>query len=118
MNMKRDSGHSNRVKTVFQPQSSINSFVVLDSYLFHKKKRKLSNNSNDGQDTKKWRKTSSLSFEKASNEDVFTDSLKSGDCILILKRCMENIKKEMESLYVAKKIRTKLRLKVNFNWQA
>ena len=89
------------MKTVFQPQSFINSFVILDSYLFHKKKRELSNNSNDGQDTKKRRKTSSLSFGKASDVDVFKDSLKSGDCILILKKCMENIKKEMESLYVA-----------------
>ena len=60
---------------------------------FDKRKRELSNNSNDGQDTKKQREASSLelSFEKASDGDVFKDSLKSEDCILILKRCMENI---------------------------
>ena len=33
-------------------------------------------------------------LEKASDGDVFKDSLKSEDCILILKRCMENIEKK------------------------
>ena len=72
---------------------------------FDKKKRELSNNSNDGQDTKKQREASSLelSFEKASDGDVFKDSLKSEDCILILKRCMENIVKKMEELCIATK---------------
>ena len=72
---------------------------------FDKKKRELSNNSNDGQDTKKQREASSLelSFEKASDGDVFKDSLKSEDCILILKRCMENIEKKMEELCIATK---------------
>ena len=72
---------------------------------FDKKKRKLSNKSNDGQDTKKQREASSLelSFEKASNGDVFKDSLKSEDCISILKRCMENIEKKMEELCIATK---------------
>ena len=37
-----------------------------------------------------------LSFEKASDRDVFKDSLKTKDRILILKRCMENIEKKME----------------------
>ena len=72
---------------------------------FDKKKRELSNNSNDRQDTKNQRKASSmeLSFEKASDGDVFKDSLKSEDCILILKRCMKNIEKKMEELCVATK---------------
>ena len=72
---------------------------------FDKKKRKLSNNSNDGQDIKKQREASSLelSFEKASNGDVFKDSLKSEDCILILKRYMENIEKKMKKLCIATK---------------
>ena len=56
------------------------------------------------QDTKKRCKISSLSFGKASDGDFVKDSLKSVDCTLILKRCMENIEKEMGSLYVAKKI--------------
>ena len=33
-------------------------------------------------------------FEKPSDGNVFKDSLKSEDCILILKRCMENIEKK------------------------
>ena len=72
---------------------------------FDKKKNELSNNSNDGQDTKKQREASSLElpFEKASDGDVFKNSLKSEDCILILKRCMENIEKKMEELCTATK---------------
>ena len=51
----------------------------------------LSNNSSDGQDTKKQREALGLelSFEKASDEDAFKDFLKSEDCILILKTCMK-----------------------------
>ena len=67
---------------------------------FEKKKRELSNNSNDGQDTKKQNEASSLelSFEKVSDGDVFKDSLISDDCISILKRCMENNENKMEEL--------------------
>ena len=70
-----------------------------------KKKRELRNNSNDGQDTKKQLEASSLelSFEKASDGDVFKDFIKSEDCILILKRCMENIERKMEELCIATK---------------
>ena len=66
---------------------------------FEKKKRELSNNSIDGQDTKKQSGASSLelSFEKASDGDVFKDSLKSEDCILILKRCMEILKRKWKN---------------------
>ena len=44
-----------------------------------------------------------LSFEKSSDGDVFKDSLKSEDCLLILKRCMGNIGKKMEELCIATK---------------
>ena len=37
-----------------------------------------------------------LSFAKASDGDVFKDSLKSKNCILILKKCIENIEKKIE----------------------
>ena len=72
---------------------------------FHKKKRELSKNCSDGKDAKKQREASSLelSFEKASDGDVFKDSLKSEDCILILKICMENFEKKMEELCIATK---------------
>ena len=72
---------------------------------FDKKKKELSNNSNDGQDTRKKREASSLElpFEKASDGDVLKDSLKSEDCILILKRCMENIERKMQELCIAAK---------------
>ena len=72
---------------------------------FDKKKKELSNNTSDGQDTKKQLEASSLElpFEKASDGDVFKDSLKSEDCILILTRCMENVEKKMEELCIATK---------------
>ena len=56
-------------------------------------------------DTKKQHEASSLelSFEKASYGDVFKDSLNSEDCILILKRFMENIKKKMEESCITTK---------------
>ena len=46
---------------------------------------------------KKQSKASSLelSFEKASDEDVFKDPLKSENFIFILKKCMENIVTKM-----------------------
>ena len=52
---------------------------------FDKNKKDLSNNSNDGQDTKKQLETSSLelSFEKASDGDIFKYFLRFEDCILI-----------------------------------
>ena len=64
--------------------------------LFDKKKRKLSGNSNDGQDTKKQPEASSLklSFEKASDGDVFEDSLKSKDCILDIEKMYRKYWKE------------------------
>ena len=51
---------------------------------FDKNKKDLSNNSNDGQDTKKQLETSSLelSFEKASDGDIFKYFLRYEDCIL------------------------------------
>ena len=56
-------------------------------------------------DTRKQHEASSLelSFEKASDGDVFKDSLNSEDCILILERCTENIKKKMEELCITTK---------------
>ena len=85
---------------------------------FDKKKWYLSNNSNDGQDTKKQFEASSLdlSFEKASDGEVFKDSLKPEDCILILKRRMENIEKKMEELCIATKNKKGIQIKVNCSW--
>ena len=44
-----------------------------------------------------------LPFEKALDGDAFKDSLKCEDCILILKKGMENIEKKMEELCIATK---------------
>ena len=76
-------------------------------------KKKLSKNSSDGQDTKKQREALSLklSLEKTSDGDVFKDSLKAEDYILILQRCMGNIKKKMEELCTATKNAKKSQIK-------
>ena len=50
-------------------------------------------------------------FEKPSDGNVFKDSLKSEDCILILKRCMENIEKKMEKFCIAIKITKEKQIK-------
>lgn len=50
--------------------------------------------------SKKQREVSSLelSFEKVEDQDVFKDSLKPEDCILILQIYMAKIEKKMEEL--------------------
>ena len=84
---------------------------------FDKKKRELSNNSNGGQDTQKQREASSLelSFERASDGDVFKDSLKSEDCLLILKR-WKMLKRKWKNYVLQQKTQKKVRLKVNCSW--
>ena len=53
-----------------------------------------------------------MSFEKASDGDVFKDSLKSEDYILILKICIENIERKIEELGIATKNTTESQMKV------
>ena len=53
-----------------------------------------------------------MSFEKASDGDVFKDSLKSEDYILILKICIENIERKMEELGIATKNTTESQMKL------
>ena len=53
-----------------------------------------------------------LSFEKASDGDVFKDSLKSEDCIFKLKRRMENIERKREELCIATKNTKESQIKV------
>ena len=55
-----------------------------------------------------------LSFEKGSDGDVFKDSLKSEECILILKICMENIENKMEELCIGTKKTKESQIKCEF----
>ena len=64
---------------------------------FDRKKRELSIQSADGNDSKRPRKenidsTSTPTFPA----DVFEESLKSGDCVKILVNCMQNIEEEVK----------------------
>ena len=76
---------------------------------FDKKKRDLSSKSNDGDDSKRPRESSlDDSIANATNTDVFTESLKSEDCVAILYSCMKKLEEEMKKvLQKCEKIRLK-----------
>ena len=64
-----------------------------------KKKQDLSTKSNDGDDSKRPRESSlDDSIANATNTDVFTESLKSDNCVAILYRCMEKLEEEMKKV--------------------
>ena len=67
---------------------------------FERKKRGLSNKSDDGDNTKKAREQSSLeeSIDTDYTGDIFTEGLKSGDCVAILYNCVKNIESKMKEL--------------------
>ena len=67
---------------------------------FKRKKRELSNKSDDGDNTKKAREQSSLqeSIDANYTGDIFTEGLKSEDCVSILHNCMKNIESKMKEL--------------------
>ena len=67
---------------------------------FERKKRELSNKSDDGDNTKKAREQSSLeeSIDADYTGDIFTEGLKSEDCVAILYNCMKNIESKMKEL--------------------
>ena len=67
---------------------------------FERKKRKLSNKSDDGDNTKKAREQSSLeeSIDADYTGDIFTEGLKSEDCVAILYNCMKNTESKMMEL--------------------
>ena len=59
---------------------------------FDKKKRDLSSKSNDGEDSKRPRESSlDESIANTTNTDVFTESLKSEDCVAILYNCLKKL---------------------------
>ena len=66
---------------------------------FDEKKRDFSSNSNDGDDSKRPRESSlDNSIANAINTDVFTESLKSEDCVAILYSCMKKLIKKMKKV--------------------
>ena len=76
---------------------------------FDKKKRDLSSKSNDVDDSKRPRESSlDDSIANATNTDVFTESLKSEDCVAILYSCMKKLEEEMKKVFQkCEKIRLK-----------
>ena len=59
---------------------------------FDKKKRDLSSKSKDGEDSKRPRESSlDESIANTTNTDVFTESLKSEDCVAVLYNCMKKL---------------------------
>ena len=67
--------------------------------IFDKKKRDLSSKSNDGEDSKRPRESSlDESIANTTNTDVFTESLKSEDCVAVLHNCMKKLEEEMKKV--------------------
>ena len=68
---------------------------------FDQKKRELSSQSEDGDDSKRPRKKSNNSTSTpTSPSDVFEESLKSGDCVKTLANCLQNIEKQVKELFL------------------
>ena len=68
---------------------------------FDRKKRELSSQPVDGDDSKRPRKESNNSTSTSTSPgDVFEESLKSGDCVKILFNCMQNIEKQVKELFL------------------
>ena len=65
--------------------------------VFDKKKQDLSRKSNDGNDSKRLRESSlDDSIANATNTDVFTESLMSEDCAVILYSCIKKLEEKMK----------------------
>ena len=68
---------------------------------FNPRKRELSIQSADGDNSKRPRKENNNSTSTTTSPaDVFEESLKSGDCVKILVNCMQNIEKEVKELFL------------------
>ena len=68
---------------------------------FDQKKRELSSQSVDGDDSKRPREESNSSTNTPTSPgEVFEESLKSGDCVKILVNCMQNIEKQVKELFL------------------
>ena len=68
---------------------------------FDQKKRELSSQSANGDDSKRPREESNNSTSTPTSPgDVFEESLKSPDCVKILVNCMQNIEKEVKELFL------------------
>ena len=64
---------------------------------FDRKKRELSSQSANGDDSKRPREESNnRTSVSTSPGDVFEESWKSGDCVKILVDCMQNIEKQVK----------------------
>ena len=69
--------------------------------LFDQKKRELSSQSVDGDDSKRPREESNSSTNTPTSPgEVFEESLKPGDCVKILVNCMQNIEKQVKELFL------------------
>ena len=67
-----------------------------------KKKRDLSNNSNDGETSKKTREDSlktSTSVTSDIRDDLFTESLKEPDCVAILLNCIKKMENQITQIF-------------------
>ena len=64
------------------------------------KKRDLSNNSNDGETSKKsWEASLNTSSSSDIPDDLFTESLKDPDCVALLLNCIKKMEKQITQIF-------------------
>ena len=76
--------------------------IFQDFLIVVQKTRDLSNNSNDGETSKKTREDSlntSTSVTSDIRDDLFTESLKEPDCVAILLNCIKKMEKQITQIF-------------------
>ena len=76
--------------------------IFQDFLIVVQKTRDLSNNSNDGETSKKTREDSlntSTSVTSDIRDDLFTESLKEPDCVAVLLNCIKKMEKQITQIF-------------------
>ena len=74
--------------------------IFQDFSIAAQKKRDLSNNSNDGETSKKsWEGSLNTSSSSDIPDDLFTESLKDPDCVALLLNCIKKMEKQITQIF-------------------
>ena len=74
--------------------------IFQDFSIAAQKKRDLSNNSNDGETSKKsWEGSLNTSSSSDIPDDLFTESLKDPDCVALLLNCIKKMEKQITKIF-------------------
>ena len=74
--------------------------IFQDFSIAAQKKRDLSNNSDDGETSKKsWEGSLNTSSSSDIPDDLFTESLKDPDCVALLLNCIKKMEKQITQIF-------------------